>query len=77
MRLVSTLLRWLFGTTVDVVTWRASLAQSDIRLRLRGLVSAVVIIGGIGTAIGFAAVERLERQAMRDEDEDETTRSPA
>ena len=76
MRLVSTLLRWLFGTTVDVVTWRAALARTDIRLRLRGLVSAVVIIGGIGTAIGFAVVERLERQAMSDEDEDETTRSP-
>jgi hypothetical protein len=76
MRLVSIILRWLFGTTVDVVTWRASLARTDIRLRLRGLVSAVVVVGGIGTAIGFAVVERLERQAMREEDEDETTRSP-
>jgi hypothetical protein len=69
MRLLGTLTRRLVGTVVDLLTWRARLAQTGINLRLRSLVSTLTILGGVGTAIGFAVVDRLERRALDAEDE--------
>ena len=59
------------GHIVDILAWRAGVAHSGLRLRLRGLFSILVVLGGIGTAIGFGVVNRLG-QALEDDDEADT-----
>jgi len=58
----------MLGSLLNVVAWRAGLARSGVRLRLRSLLSVVMILGGLGAAIGYAVVGRLER-ALDDDDE--------
>ncbi len=55
--------------------WRVALARTSLRLRLHGLVTILVMFGGVGAAIGYAIVGRfLAGNGQEDEAE---TRSAA
>ncbi len=51
MRIVASILR--------VLTWRFRLGLSGLRLRFRGLLSALIVLGGAGAAVGYAVAARL------------------
>ena len=51
MRPVQTLLGYLL--------WRVHLARTGYVLRLRSILSSLVVFGGIGAAVGYAVVGRL------------------
>jgi hypothetical protein len=47
------------ATLLGLLTWRFRLGLSGLRLRFRGLFSALLVLGGAGAAIGYAVVGRL------------------
>ena len=47
------------ASILGVLTWRFRLGLSGLRLRFRGLLSALIVLGGAGAAIGYAVMGRL------------------
>lgn len=53
----------IIGSLLGVFTWRFRLGLSGLRLRFRGLLSALIVLGGVGGALGYAVAKRvLENQ---------------
>ncbi len=61
------------GTIVDVLRWRVGMTRSGYVLRLRGLLSALIMLGGVGIALGYGIISRL---AQPGDDEDEAGTRP-
>lgn len=57
----------IIGSLLAVLTWRFRLGLSGLRLRFRGLLSALIVLGGAGGALGYAVAKRVL------EDQDEST----
>lgn len=57
----------IIGSLLGVLTWRFRLGLSGLRLRFRGLLSALIVLGGAGGALGYAVAKRVL------EDQDEST----
>jgi hypothetical protein len=51
MRIVTSVLR--------VLGWRLRLGLLGLRLRFRGLWSALIVLGGAGAAVGYATAKRM------------------
>jgi hypothetical protein len=47
------------ASLLGLLTWRFRLGLAGWRLRLRGLFSALLVLGGVGAAIGYAVVGRV------------------
>jgi hypothetical protein len=47
------------ASLLGLFTWRFRLGLSGLRLRFRGLFSALLVLGGAGAAIGYAVVGRF------------------
>jgi hypothetical protein len=58
-------------TILGFLSWRAGLARTGYMLRLRSIASSLVVLGGVGAAIGFAVVGRFLGDT-EDDDEAET-----
>lgn len=58
----------LVASVLGVFTWRFRLGLSGLRLRFRGLLSALIVLGGAGAALGYAIAERM----LADQDETST-----
>ncbi len=58
----------IVGSVLGVFTWRFRLGLSGLRLRFRGLLSALIVLGGAGAALGYAIAERM----LADQDETST-----
>lgn len=58
----------LVASVLGVFTWRFRLGLSGLRLRFRGLLSALIVLGGAGAALGYALAERM----LADQDETST-----
>jgi hypothetical protein len=54
----------IVGSILGVLGWRFRLGLSGLRLRFRGLLSALIVLGGAGAAIGYAVADRV----LSDED---------
>ena len=64
-----------FHALVGFLIWRVALARTGLRVRLHGVVSLLVMFGGLGAAVGYAIVARfLAGNGQEDEAE---TRSAA
>ena len=59
------------GMILGFLTWRVRLAHAGYMLRLKNIASSLVVLGGVGAAIGFAVVGRL-LGVPEDDDEAET-----
>lgn len=44
---------------LGLFAWRFRLGLSGLRLRFRGLLSALIVLGGMGAATGYAVVKRF------------------
>jgi hypothetical protein len=44
---------------MSLLTWRLRIARTGFLLRLRSLVSTLVVFGGAGVAIGYSVVSRF------------------
>jgi hypothetical protein len=42
-----------------LLTWRLRLGLLGLRLRFRGLLSALIVLGGVGAATGYAIAKRV------------------
>lgn len=60
----------IFGSILRVFTWRFRLGLSGLRLRFRGLLSALIVLGGAGAAVGYAIAGRMLAE------QDETSTRP-
>jgi hypothetical protein len=58
----------IVGSLLGVLTWRFRLGLSGLRLRFRGLLSALIVLGGAGAAIGYAIANRV----LSDQDQSPT-----
>ncbi len=58
----------LVRSVLGVFTWRFRLGLSGLRLRFRGLLSALIVLGGAGAALGYAIAEQM----LADQDETST-----
>jgi hypothetical protein len=60
------------GSVLGVLTWRLRLGLSGLRLRFRGLLSALIVLGGAGAALGYALADRM----LADQDETSDRQDP-
>jgi hypothetical protein len=60
----------IIGSLLGLFTWRLRLGLSGLRLRFRGLLSAVMVLGGAGAALGYAVARRMLSE------QDETSTRP-
>ena len=58
----------IVGSILGVFTWRLRLGLTGLRLRFRGLLSALIVLGGVGAALGYAIADRM----LSDQDETAT-----
>jgi hypothetical protein len=58
----------IFASALRLVSWRLRLGLSGMRLRFRGVLSALIVLGGAGAAVGYAIAERV----LSDQGESET-----
>jgi hypothetical protein len=49
----------ILGSLLGVFAWRFRLGLSGLRLRFRGLLSALIVLGGAGGALGYAIAKRV------------------
>jgi hypothetical protein len=59
------------------LTWRVGVLRMGYMLRLRNLASSLVVLGGVGAAIGFAVVGRLLGDTEAEDDDEAETRPDA
>lgn len=62
----------LLASALRVFSWRFRVGLTGLRLRFRGLLSALIVLGGAGAALGYAVAERM----LADEDETSTRQDP-
>jgi hypothetical protein len=60
----------IVGSVLGVFGWRFRVGLTGLRLRFRGLLSALIVLGGAGAAVGYAIAGRVLS------DQDETTDRP-
>lgn len=49
----------ILGSLVGVFAWRLRLGLAGLRLRFRGVLSALLVLGGAGAALGYALAKRV------------------
>ncbi|MFN8520623.1 MAG: hypothetical protein U0667_14800 [Chloroflexota bacterium] len=49
----------IIASVLGVLTWRFRLGLSGLRLRFRGMLSALIVLGGAGGALGYAIAKRV------------------
>jgi len=59
------------GSVLGFLAWRVGVARTGFGVRLRRMVSTLVVVSGIGAAIGYAVVGRF-LAAPEEEDEVDT-----
>ncbi len=63
------------GHLYGILRFRLGMGMTGLRLRARTLFSVVLVLGGIGGAIGYGVVRQVLRD-LEDEDQDPTGPSP-
>lgn len=63
------------GSVLGFLAWRVGVARTGFGVRIRSLVSTIVVFVGIGAAIGYAIVGRF--LAATDEEDEVGTRPDA
>lgn len=49
----------IVGSLLGVLVWRLRVGMTGLRLRFRGLLSSLIVLGGAGAALGYAIAKRV------------------
>lgn len=55
------------GTIVGVLRWRVSMTRTGYALQLRRLLSVLIMLGGVGIALGYGIISRFAQPGDEDE----------